>query len=137
MRLWDLGRRGSLGRLRDSGLEPWLFTLEMCLLILPMLLLFREQVRRNPPALYACAVLAIFGFLTNRLNVSLAGMEAGSGVRYIPKWTEIAVTLAIVAAGFAIFRFAARHFAVFEEEALEPERRREWDVLAVSAAKGD
>lgn len=136
MRLWDLGRRGSLGHLRDSGLEPWLFTLEMCFLILPMLLLFRERVRQNPPALYACAVLAIFGFLTNRLNVSLAGMEAGSGVRYIPKWTEIAVTLAIVAAGFAIFRFAARHLAVFEEEAQEPEPRR-WEVPVLSAAKGD
>jgi Ni/Fe-hydrogenase subunit HybB-like protein len=137
MRLWDLARRGSLAHLRNSSMETWLFTLEMCLFLLPMLLLFRERVRRNPAGLYTCAVLAIFGFLANRLNVSLAGMEAGSGVRYIPKWTEIAVTLSIVAAGFAIFRFAAQHLAVFGEEAHAPEERQMWQAADVAVAKGD
>jgi Ni/Fe-hydrogenase subunit HybB-like protein len=41
-------------------------------------------------------------------------MEAASGAHYIPKWTEMAVTLSIVALGFAIFRVAAQHFPVFE-----------------------
>jgi Ni/Fe-hydrogenase subunit HybB-like protein len=43
-------------------------------------------------------------------------MEAGSGTQYIPKWTEVAVTLGIVALGFAIFRFAARYLPIFEKE---------------------
>jgi Ni/Fe-hydrogenase subunit HybB-like protein len=43
-------------------------------------------------------------------------MEAGSGTQYIPKWTEVAVTLGIVALGFAIFRFAARRLPIFEKE---------------------
>ena len=41
-------------------------------------------------------------------------MEASSGVTYIPKWTEVAVTFSIIAAGFAIFRLAAKHLPVFE-----------------------
>jgi Ni/Fe-hydrogenase subunit HybB-like protein len=41
-------------------------------------------------------------------------MEAGSGAHYIPKWTEIAVTLSIVGAGFAIFRVIAEYFPIFE-----------------------
>jgi Ni/Fe-hydrogenase subunit HybB-like protein len=45
-------------------------------------------------------------------------MEAGSGTSYLPKWTEVMVTLAIIALGFAIFRFAAKNFPVFPDEAL-------------------
>ena len=58
------------------------------LMLVPMLLLFRGHVRQRPGALYACAVMVVFGFIANRLNVSITGMEAGSGVHYIPKWTR-------------------------------------------------
>ena len=54
--------------------------------------------------------------ITNRLNVATTGLEAGSGTHYIPKWSEVAVTLSIIAAGFAIFRCIAGSFPVFEEE---------------------
>jgi Ni/Fe-hydrogenase subunit HybB-like protein len=56
------------------------------------------------------------GFITNRLNVSVTGLEAGSGASYVPAWTEIAVTLAIIAAGFAIFRLAAKYLPIFDHE---------------------
>jgi Ni/Fe-hydrogenase subunit HybB-like protein len=39
-----------------------------------------------------------------------------SGVRYLPKWTELAVTAGIVAAGFAIFGLAAKYLPIFPEE---------------------
>jgi Ni/Fe-hydrogenase subunit HybB-like protein len=71
--------------------------------------------------LYGCAVLVLFGFVSNRLNVSITGMEAGSGVSYFPKWTEVAVTLAIVALGFLIFRFACKNLPIFGPQ---PEIRR-------------
>jgi hypothetical protein len=58
--------------------------------------------------------MVIFGFIANRLNVGTTGLEAGSGTHYIPKWSEVAVTLSIVAAGFAIFRAIAGNFPVFE-----------------------
>ena len=62
----------------------------------------------------------LLGFVTNRLNVGITSMERASGVQYIPKWSEVAVTLGLVAAGFAIFRLAAHHLPVFEEEAAPP-----------------
>ncbi len=116
LRFWDLGRRGVLGRVLENRTESYLFILEIALLLVPMLLLFRRHVRLRPGALYACAVMVIFGFVANRLNVSVTGMEAGSGTHYVPKWTEVAVTLAIIALGFAIFRFAARHLPIFSAE---------------------
>jgi len=114
LRLVDLFERGGFGLLLVPRTETYLWLLEMSLLAIPAVLLFSFRVRHNPQALYACALMVVFGFIANRLNVSVTGMEAGLGVHYIPKWTEIAVTLAVVALGFAIFRFAARRFPVFE-----------------------
>ena len=49
------------------------------------------------------SVLTLLGFVTNRMNVAITGMEASSGTYYFPKWTEIAITLSLVAAAFALF----------------------------------
>jgi len=115
LRYLDLLHRGALPLLLENRTETWLFGLEISLMLLPMLLLFRAHVRRRPGALYCCAVMVIFGFIANRLNVSLTGMESASGTHYIPKWSEIAVTLGIIAFGFAIFRTVAQYFPIFEE----------------------
>jgi Ni/Fe-hydrogenase subunit HybB-like protein len=115
LRFLDLAQRGALSTLGEPGSERWFFLLEAGLWIAPMVLLF-TRLRTRPGGLYAASVLVIFGFVTNRLNVSVTGLEAGSGVRYVPKWTEIAVTLALIALGFAIFRAAARHLPIFSED---------------------
>ncbi len=86
---------------------------------IPTVLLYQRRMRTRPGTLYACAVMVVFGFMTNRLNVGITGLEAGSGVHYIPKWSEIAITLSIVATGFAVFRAIARYFPVFEAETAE------------------
>ena len=85
-------------------------------MVVPMLLLYQARIRMRPGGLYACAVMVLFGFIANRLNVGTTGLEAGSGTHYIPKWSEVAVTLSIVAAGFAIFWTVARYFPVFEAQ---------------------
>jgi Ni/Fe-hydrogenase subunit HybB-like protein len=114
LRFMDLSRRGAIGRIWEPRIESYLFLLEVALMALPALLIFRGHTRR-PSVLYAAAVMAIFGFVTNRLNVAVTGMERASGVVYLPKWTELAVTLAIIALGFAIFRLAVQYLPVFEE----------------------
>jgi Ni/Fe-hydrogenase subunit HybB-like protein len=126
VRFLDLHHRGVLPLLLQNRPETWLFGLEALLMVAPMILLFFRGMRLNPGRLYFCAVLFIFGFVTNRLNVSITGMEAGSGTHYIPRWTEIAVTLMIVAIGFAVFRIIAQYFPIFEaqhEEAVKAAAR--------------
>ena len=61
-------------------------------------------------------MLVVLGFITNRLNVSITGMESAAGMHYIPKWTEIAVTGAIIAAGFALFGLAVKYLPIFPAE---------------------
>jgi Ni/Fe-hydrogenase subunit HybB-like protein len=48
-------------------------------------------------------------------------MEGASGVSYVPRWTEIVVTLAIVAAGFTIFHLAVKYLPIFEDARTETE----------------
>lgn len=116
LRFLDLRHRDALGLVFQGSPESLFFLLETLLMLVPVLLLFRGHGNGRPGVLYASALMVIFGFITNRLNVSITGMEAGSGVPYIPRWSEIAVTLAIIAMGFAIFRFVAARFPVFDAE---------------------
>ncbi len=117
MRLLDLLHRDAMGYLWIPRTETYLFWLETLLMFIPMVLLFRGRL--GPHGLYACAISVIFGFITDRLNVSITGMEASAGVVYIPRWSEIAVTLAIIALGFALFRFAAYEFPIFNGRGLK------------------
>jgi Ni/Fe-hydrogenase subunit HybB-like protein len=119
LRFVDLSRRHVLDLLLVNRSETWLFFLEIALMAIPAVLLFQKSVRFRPGALYACAVMVIFGFIANRLNVGVTALESGSGTHYVPRWSEVAVTLSIVAAGFAIFRFVAQNFPIFEAHSQE------------------
>jgi Ni/Fe-hydrogenase subunit HybB-like protein len=140
MRLFDLTQRHAWQYIEQPGWESKLFILEMLLTIVPMLLLFREKTRQNPTGLYITVVMFLLGFVTNRLNISITGMERASGVSYVPKWTELAVTFAIVAGGFAIFRLAAKNLPVFEaaEHSIsEDDSERLGSNLVAAGASGD
>ena len=47
------------------------------------------------------------------MNVAITGMLASSGNKYFPKWTEISITLAIIASGFLVFALAVKYLPIF------------------------
>jgi Ni/Fe-hydrogenase subunit HybB-like protein len=115
MKFQDLWRRGALVHLREPSTETTLFLLEITLgLVLPLVMLLFRKVREDRDGLFAAAVLVITGFLLNRLNVSITGMEAASGVHYFPRWTEVSITLSVVGVGFLLFSLAVRYLNVME-----------------------
>jgi len=117
LRLLDLWRRGALVHLREPSTETFLFVLEIVLgLLTPLFLLLLRRVREDREGLFAAAVLVITGFLLNRLNVSITGLEYSAHAHYFPKWTEVAVTLSMVGAMFLCFALAVRYLNVFEAE---------------------
>lgn len=89
---------------REETLSFWLEAL--LLVIVPLLLLTRKKVRNNPQYLYWTCAVIVMGFMANRLNVSITGLQATSGVYYIPKWTEFATSLAVLTAAVMAFRYA-------------------------------
>jgi Ni/Fe-hydrogenase subunit HybB-like protein len=119
IRFLDLSHRHAFALLSQNRIETWLFGLEIVLMVVPTVLLYQQRIRSSPGRLYACAVMVVFGFIANRLNVGTTGLEAGSGTHYIPRWSEVAVTLSIVAAGFLIFRLIAQYFPIFEAHSVE------------------
>lgn len=132
LRFEDLAHRGVLSLLLRPGYEMYLFWLELTLsLIVPLILLSQRKVRTSPTGLYWSAVLVVLGFITNRMNVSITGLEGSTGVRYFPKWSELAVTGMIIGAGFALFGLAVKYLPIFPaEHALEePETEPSTAVL--------
>ena len=139
----DLYHRGVLPLVFVSGYEQRFFLLEIFLSVLiPLGLLLIPKVRESAQGLYLAAVLCLLGFVTNRLNVAITGVESAVGGRYTPKWTEVVITAMFVALGFAIFGFAAKYLPIFPEEKahspalLEAESRCQSEV-AVPAHAGD
>ena len=117
LRFEDLANRGALKLAFHPGYETYLFWLEISLaIILPLLLLVQRRVRSSANGLYFAAVLVVLGFITNRMNVSITGFEGSTGVRYFPKWTELAVTGMIIAIGFALFGLAVKYLPIFPRE---------------------
>ena len=121
LRFQDLYHRSVLGMIFVSGYEQRFFLLEMFLsVIIPLTLLMFSKVRESAQGLYLVAVITLLGFVANRLNVAITGVENAVGGRYAPKWTEVVITAMFVALGFAIFGLAARYLPIFPEETHAP-----------------
>ena len=117
LRFQDLWARGTFAYLRQPTSETASFLLECIVgIILPIVLLLVRRVRENPEGLFAAAVLVITGFLLNRLNVSITGLEGWAGGSYFPRWTEVAVSVSTVAAAVLAFGLAVRYLNVFGQQ---------------------
>ena len=138
LRFEDLLHRDALKLIFRPGYETYLFWIETALtLILPMILLLQKKVRATAGGLYVTAVLVILGFITNRLNVSITGLESSAGLHYIPKWTELAVTALIIAVGFALFGLAVRYLPIFPAETVHAYEEPEAVGTGVLSHAGD
>ncbi len=114
LRIQDLMAGGALGLALQPTYEGRLFLAELLLgTVAPIVFLLIPAVRRDDLGLFISAVMVIAGFMLNRLNVSLTGMEGTAPTQYQPHWMEVAVTLSIVGAGFVLFALAARYLNVF------------------------
>jgi len=68
------------------------------------------------------------GFMANRLNVSITGLQASAGVYYVPKWTEFASTLMVLTAVVMAFRYAVIYLDILPKNATQ-----KWMVMESAA----
>ena len=110
----DLVARGALGLAFAGGIESVMFLVEVVGgIITPLVLLAIPGAARSRAGLAASAWLVVGGVILNRLNVAVTGMLTGSGVRYVPAWTEILITAAIVSGGVLTYIYIVEHLPVF------------------------
>ncbi len=110
----DLATHGGWPYMFRWRSETGLFWVEIGLfVVVPLALLSLKQVRNNPQWLYWTCAVVVMGFMANRLNVSITGLQASAGVHYVPKWMEMASTLAILTAAVLAFRYAVLYLNIF------------------------
>jgi Ni/Fe-hydrogenase subunit HybB-like protein len=114
LRLVDLAYAGSLPLAFAFTYEAGMFNLELFLgVILPGTLLAIPSVRNSPRRLYGASLCVVAGFVIYRLNVSVTGFEAALGGHYVPTWSEMAITVMVIALAFWGFAIAVRYLDVY------------------------
>lgn len=140
LKFMDLYNRHLLSLLVVPRTETYLYWIEILVgAAVPMTLLSFSRVRRNASGLFLSALMIILGFILNRMNITITGMEGYAGRHYFPSWMELSITAAIVTGGFIAFSLAVKYLPVFEHEEHEPLKARplaqEWaeDLTLVSS----
>jgi len=120
MRLQVIVRNGSFVAITQLTYEGKMFLFEFVLgVLVPVLLLSFRRMRTNPRWLVTGAFFAVLGFVVNRLNISVTGMERAAGAHYFPSLMEIIVSVGLVAIGMAVFALAVHFFPIFPEHKAE------------------
>ena len=135
LRFEDYLHRDMLRAIFKPSYETYFLWLELGLsFVIPITLLSFKKVRLSPQGLYLVSIITLFGFITNRLNISLIGFETYVGHHYIPKWTEFSVTLMIIAMGFFLFAVAVKYLPIFpmEETVAVPQRQQHLATMAAT-----
>ena len=104
LRFQDFWHRGIFMTIFQPSYEAYFLWAELVLcFVIPLIMLSFKAVRKSPTMLYIASLSTILGFVTNRLNVAMTSMETWVGHHYMPKWTEVSITLMICAMGFFCF----------------------------------
>ena len=133
-RVVDLSKNGALPYLWMWREETLSFWLEIGLFVLaPLVLLNLPKVRNNPQSLYWTCATVVGGFMANRLNVSITGLQASSGVYYVPKWTEFAATLMVLTLAVLVFRYAVIYLDILPKNVTKIPPQLRWTAKGAAA----
>ena len=104
--------------------EVGYFWLEMVLfLAIPITLLSLRSVRENPGRLYWACAVTVAGFMVDRINVSINSLQTAMGTHYVPKWSELASSVLVIAAGVMAFRYAVIYLDILPKAPEKPAYR--------------
>jgi Ni/Fe-hydrogenase subunit HybB-like protein len=84
--------------------------------VVPIWMLSYKKFREDRKWLYIISVCVICGLILNRLNVSITGLAASSGINYFPSFDEISITMMLAILAIFSFRTISKNFPVFVNE---------------------
>jgi len=114
LKIYDFVSNNKLHYLTISSMETSLFYLEIILgSIVPIIILGNKKLREDKKWLYIISICVICGLILNRLNVSITGLVASSGVNYFPSIDEINITMMLVVLAIFAFKLIAKNFSLF------------------------
>ena len=114
LKSYDFVSNNKLHYLAIPSMETSLFYLEIILgSIIPIILLSNKKLREDKKWLYIISICVICGLILNRVNVSITGLVASSGVNYFPSIDEINITMMLVVLAIFAFKLIAKNFSLF------------------------
>jgi Ni/Fe-hydrogenase subunit HybB-like protein len=119
VRLQDLNFKVGIENIVDGSVESWFLIVELCLFLLPLLLVFIYRNKMKIGVLAVSASSTMGAVVLNRLNVSIVGMARGAGFDYFPSWKEFALTLFLVTSAVTVFILCVKFLDIFPEEEQE------------------
>ena len=127
LRLLDLGLRGDLAMAFDGSTHGLLFLAEIVVAaLLPAVLLSIPRVRKSPRGLLAASILTVAGVMGYRFNVCIVAFLRPEGMGYTPAWTEILISVGIVAGAMLVFIALVERLKVYpadDEDGAAPAAR--------------
>lgn len=106
LRVGDLWLRGIIPARLDGSWPAGLFLFELLVsAVVPAVLLALPRVRHSVPGLATCSTLTVLGMIGYRFNICIVAFERPETMPYWPTWTELAVSLGIVAGAILMFIF--------------------------------
>ena len=61
--------------------------------------------------------------MVDRLNVSINSLQTAMGTHYVPKWTELASSVLVIAAAVIAFRYAVIYLDILPKATVKPAPR--------------
>ena len=107
------------------GWRTALFWLEIALMaLIPIVLFSIRRVRESRAGQWTAAALVVFGVVLNRIDVGGLAHLRPEGAFYLPSWTEVAISVGVVAGAVLAFLFMVEHFKVWEQRPADPTQTR-------------
>lgn len=97
-----------------TGPGAWFMVELLLFILLPSYLFLLASRERSVRLARLTALLTVVGIVVNRLNVSIIAFNWQTET-YVPKWTEIAVTIAIITALIVSYRWVVNRMPVLRE----------------------
>jgi Ni/Fe-hydrogenase subunit HybB-like protein len=116
-KLIDLVNRDALPLLFEGTAYATMFWIEIGVgVVLPGMLFMSHRLRRKPGWLFASAAMVVFGTALNRFNVFVVAYQPPyAESRYVPAWTEVALTVGFIALIVLLYRIWVWIFPVLPE----------------------
>ncbi len=122
VRVSDLAFRNQLSHLGGGEWQVTMFWVEMAIAaIIPIILLSIKSIRMSTAGLMTTAIIGVTGIVLDRINVGgLVHINRGDAL-YLPAWTEISITAAVIAGAAIVFLFFVEKFNVWETRPSDPD----------------
>jgi len=106
---------GDLGLLFKFDLNSIMFIIEVIVFLIPTIILFSEEKRKTPRYLFISAVFYVIAGSLYRFDAFLVAYNPGHGFRYFPSFSEIMITVGVIAFEIMLYLIFVKSLPVYPE----------------------